>query len=104
MLALAAETDDGAHPYWTTPEQTAQALEILGPDEMVCVEQKIVRSAARHRGEGGGNAPERIDALLAPVRAALSHCFLFVDTPCAPCQKALASLEPTPPATPGDKP
>jgi probable F420-dependent oxidoreductase len=42
MLALAAEKTDGAHPYWTTPEHTAQAREILGPDKLLCVEQKIV--------------------------------------------------------------
>ena len=56
MLALAAETADGAHPYWTTPEHTAQAREILGPDKMLCVEQKVVlctdsaeaRATARH--------------------------------------------------------
>ena len=42
MLALAAERADGAHPYWTTPEHTAQAREILGPDKLLCVEQKVV--------------------------------------------------------------
>lgn len=41
MLALAAEKADGAHPYWTTPEHTAQAREILGPEKLLCVEQKI---------------------------------------------------------------
>lgn len=41
MLALAGEKADGAHPYWTTPEHTAQAREILGPDKMLCVEQKV---------------------------------------------------------------
>jgi probable F420-dependent oxidoreductase len=42
MLELAAEAADGAHPYWTTPEHTAQAREILGPDKLLCVEQKVV--------------------------------------------------------------
>ena len=42
MLALAKERADGAHPYWTTPEHTAQAREILGPDKLLCVEQKVV--------------------------------------------------------------
>ena len=41
MLKLAASHADGAHPYWTTPEHTAQASEALGPDKMLCVEQKI---------------------------------------------------------------
>ncbi|MEX2394406.1 MAG: TIGR03620 family F420-dependent LLM class oxidoreductase [Actinomycetota bacterium] len=42
MLALSAEMADGAHPYWTTPEHTAQAREILGPDKLLCAEQKVV--------------------------------------------------------------
>ncbi len=44
MLALAAEKTDGAHPYWTTPEHTARAREIMGPDAWLCVEQKCVRT------------------------------------------------------------
>jgi probable F420-dependent oxidoreductase len=42
MLELAAERADGAHPYWTTPEHTAHARQILGPDKLLCVEQKVV--------------------------------------------------------------
>ena len=42
MLELAGEKADGAHPYWTTPEHTQRAREILGPDKLVCVEQKVV--------------------------------------------------------------
>jgi probable F420-dependent oxidoreductase len=56
MLELAGTAADGAHPYWTTPDHTAAAREILGPDKMLCVEQKIVlttdaaaaRAAARN--------------------------------------------------------
>jgi probable F420-dependent oxidoreductase len=44
MLALAAARTDGAHPYWTTPDHTAAARETLGPDKLLCVEQKIVLS------------------------------------------------------------
>lgn len=44
MLELAASHADGAHPYWTTPEHTATARSILGPDKLLCVEQKIVLS------------------------------------------------------------
>ena len=44
MLELAASDADGAHPYWTTPEHTAIAKEALGPDKMLCVEQKVVLS------------------------------------------------------------
>ena len=42
MLELARDKADGAHPYWTTPEHTALARKILGPDKLLCVEQKVV--------------------------------------------------------------
>ncbi|MEX2293278.1 MAG: TIGR03620 family F420-dependent LLM class oxidoreductase [Acidimicrobiales bacterium] len=42
MLELAASNADGAHPYWTTPDHTAVARKILGPDKLLCVEQKVV--------------------------------------------------------------
>lgn len=41
MLALARDKTDGALPYNVTPEHTAQARTILGPDRWLCVEQKI---------------------------------------------------------------
>jgi probable F420-dependent oxidoreductase len=41
MLALSAEKTKGSHPYCVTPEHTAQAREIMGPDAWLCVEQKI---------------------------------------------------------------
>ncbi len=44
MLELAATAADGAHPYFTTPEHTAMAREALGPDKLLCVEQKVVLS------------------------------------------------------------
>ena len=44
MLALAAETTAGAHPYWTTPEHTATARDVMGPDALLCVEQKVVHT------------------------------------------------------------
>jgi len=42
MLALSAELADGAHPYLTTPEHTATAREILGPDKILAPDQKLV--------------------------------------------------------------
>lgn len=42
VLALAAERTAGAHPYYTTPEHTAQAREIIGPDKLLVPEQKVV--------------------------------------------------------------
>jgi probable F420-dependent oxidoreductase len=44
MLELAGTATDGAHPYWTTPDHTAQAREIMGPDALLCVEQKVCLS------------------------------------------------------------
>jgi probable F420-dependent oxidoreductase len=44
MLELARDAADGAHPYWTTPEHTAEARRMLGPDKLLCVEQKVVLS------------------------------------------------------------
>ena len=41
MLALAGEKTEGALPYNVTPEYTAEAKKILGPDRWLCVEQKI---------------------------------------------------------------
>jgi probable F420-dependent oxidoreductase len=38
MMALAAEMADGAHPYNTTPEHTAEARRILGPGKLLCPE------------------------------------------------------------------
>ena len=42
MIALAGERTHGAHPYNVTPEHTAWARAILGPDKWLCVEQKVL--------------------------------------------------------------
>ena len=47
MLELAAEETDGAHPYWTTPEHTELARNILGDGKMLCVEQKVAFTTDR---------------------------------------------------------
>jgi len=41
MLALSRDRTSGAHPYLVTPEHTARARKILGPDKWLCVEQKV---------------------------------------------------------------
>src|SRR6266849_2789066 len=38
MMALSGELADGAHPYNTTPQHTAQARSILGPGKLLCPE------------------------------------------------------------------
>ena len=42
MLELARDRADGAHPYNTTPEHTAQARRILGKDKLLCPEMMIL--------------------------------------------------------------
>jgi probable F420-dependent oxidoreductase len=42
MLALAAEMTDGAHPYCVTPEHTAEARRILGPNKLLCPEVMVL--------------------------------------------------------------
>lgn len=42
MLELARDKCAGAHPYFVSPDHTAFAREILGPDKLLCVEQKVI--------------------------------------------------------------
>ena len=42
MLALAAEKTNGAHPYFTSPDHTAVARNIMGKDSWLCVGQKVI--------------------------------------------------------------
>ena len=42
MLKLSAEAADGAHPYFTPPEHTATAREILGTGPLLAPEQMVV--------------------------------------------------------------
>jgi probable F420-dependent oxidoreductase len=42
VLKLSARRSAGAHPYLTTPEHTAQARELLGPDAFIAPEHKVV--------------------------------------------------------------
>jgi probable F420-dependent oxidoreductase len=43
MTALAATRATGAFSYNVTPEHTARARAVLGPDKWLCVEQKVLR-------------------------------------------------------------
>jgi len=49
MLELARDSADGAHPYMVTPEHTRQARSILGPDKLLCTEQKVVFESDRSK-------------------------------------------------------
>jgi probable F420-dependent oxidoreductase len=54
MLALAAASTDGAHPYNVTPEHTAHARAVLGPDKLLAPELAVAlephQDAARSLG------------------------------------------------------
>jgi probable F420-dependent oxidoreductase len=54
VLALSAQRAAGAHPYLTTPEHTARAREIIGPDAFLAPEHKVVLTTdAQHAREVG---------------------------------------------------
>jgi probable F420-dependent oxidoreductase len=42
MLELSAKMTAGAHPYLVTPEHTAEARKILGPDALLAPEQGVI--------------------------------------------------------------
>lgn len=42
MLEVARDKADGAHPYFVTPEHTAEARQILGPGKLLCPEQMVL--------------------------------------------------------------
>ncbi len=57
VLKLAARRSAGAHPYLTTPEHTAQARELIGPDAFLAPEHKVVLTTdAAHAREVGRKA------------------------------------------------
>lgn len=47
MLRLAAERSWGAHPYFVTPDHTAQARKVMGADAFIGVEQAVVLESSR---------------------------------------------------------
>jgi probable F420-dependent oxidoreductase len=59
MLKLAREKCTGAHPYFVSPEHTAMARKVLGPDKWLCVEQKVILESD----------PAKARALARPVAA-----------------------------------
>lgn len=49
MMKLSAELSDGAHPYNTTVEHTAEARAILGPGKLLCPEVWVLLERDRTR-------------------------------------------------------
>jgi probable F420-dependent oxidoreductase len=56
VLALSEARAAGAHPYLTTPEHTASAREILGPEAWLAPEHKVVVDADAERARSVGRA------------------------------------------------
>jgi len=63
MLGLAAERTRGAHPYFVTPEHTAHAREVMGPDAWLCPEQMVLleTDASKARAIARANMKVYID-------------------------------------------
>lgn len=55
MLELSAASADGAHPYFVTPEHTAEARAAIGPDKLLCVEQKVILSTDADAARAAAN-------------------------------------------------
>ena len=56
MLKLAASHADGAHPYNTTPEHTAEARRVLGPGKLLCPEQMVLLETDATKARQGARA------------------------------------------------
>jgi len=54
VLKLSAERSAGAHPYLTTPEHTAQARELMGPDAFLAPEHKVVLTTDAEKARAVG--------------------------------------------------
>ncbi|BBX84275.1 LLM class F420-dependent oxidoreductase [Mycolicibacterium aubagnense] len=57
VLRLAADRSAGAHPYLTTPEHTAEARTLIGPDAFLAPEHKVVLT------DGSAEATEEARAI-----------------------------------------
>jgi probable F420-dependent oxidoreductase len=56
MTRLGREKANGVHPYNITPEQTALAREIVGPEAWVCSEQKVILETSAGTARAAGRA------------------------------------------------
>jgi probable F420-dependent oxidoreductase len=54
VLKLAAERSAGAHPYLTTPEHTAEARALIGPDALLAPEHKAVLTTDAEKARAVG--------------------------------------------------
>jgi probable F420-dependent oxidoreductase len=52
MLQLAGERSAGTHPYFTPPQHTRQAREVLGPNAVIAPEQMVVLETDAQKARG----------------------------------------------------
>lgn len=60
VLKLSAQRAAGAHPYLTTPEHTAQARQLIGPDAFLAPEHKVVLTTDAEKARTVGRKALRI--------------------------------------------
>ena len=68
VLKLSARRSAGAHPYLTTPEHTAQARELIGPDAFLAPEHKVVLTTDAEKARAVGRKALEIYFNLANYR------------------------------------
>ncbi len=54
MLKLSADRAAGTHPYLTTPEHTAEARKLIGPDAFIAPEHKVVLTTDAEKARATG--------------------------------------------------
>ena len=54
VLKLSAKRAAGAHPYLTTPEHTAEARKLIGPDAFIAPEHKVVLTTDAEKARAVG--------------------------------------------------
>ena len=54
VLQLSASRSAGAHPYLTTPEHTARARELIGPEAFLAPEHKVVLTTDSEQARAAG--------------------------------------------------
>ena len=54
VLKLSAQRSAGAHPYLTTPEHTAMARELIGPEAFIAPEHKVVLTTDAEKARAVG--------------------------------------------------
>jgi probable F420-dependent oxidoreductase len=54
VVKLSARRSAGPHPYLTTPEHTAQARELIGPDAFIAPEHKVVLTTDAEKARAVG--------------------------------------------------